>query len=158
MDQQIGKKVSDQLLAARQESLEQLKFGAIRAHGKLWGMDVFSWPNPSIELVATTIESFPFPVVWIGNKAVFDWCIEHQDSVWTNVRTVIATDEPRMVLTHENFVHVENVYGSETLEDSLLMMKGMQLKGGVLLFTATDSEWERNHQAFVDFIALHQIK
>ena len=158
MDQQIGKKSSLTLLGSRKESLEQMKFGAIRAHGKLWGMDVFSWPNPSVELVASTIESFPFPVVWVGNKAVFEWCNEYHETVWSNVRTLIATDEPRMVFKNENFVQVQNVYGTNSVDECLLMMKGMQLKGGVILFTATDSEWERNHQAFVDFIELHQIK
>ncbi len=158
MDQKTGNKVANQLVLLRKESLEQMKFGSIRAHGKLWGMDVFSWPNPSIDLVASTIESFPFPVVWIGNRAMFEWCHEHQSSVWSNVKTVIATDDAGLVLSSNNFVYVDNVFGSQSVEECLIMMQGMQFKGGVILFTASDNEWERNHKTFVDFIELHQIK
>lgn len=157
MDQKLDQKVADKLLDLRKESLQELKNGKIRAHGKLWGMDVFSWINPDIELVASTIESFPFPVIWIGNKELFDWCSHHSPSVWSNIKTVIAIDHPGIYFTNKEYHKVSNVVGTQSTLDALEMMKALKQKGAVLLFTATGLEWERNQKMFNDFMDLHQI-
>lgn len=157
MDQKLDQKIANKLVEHRLESLQENKNGKIRPHGKLWGMDVFSWNNPEIELIASTISSFPFPVIWIGNKELFDWCSMNCPTVWSNVKTVIATDHPGIFFTNEHFLDVSNVVGTNSTTDALEMMKGLKQKGAVLLFTSTGIEWERNQKMFNEFMDLHQI-
>lgn len=158
MDQKLERKLGETLLDARKEALKHINHGTIRAHGKLWGMDVFSWGNPEFELVKSMIESFPFPVIWVGNKDIFDWCGEHHPSIWSNIKTVIAVDFSRLIFTQKEFISVENVIGISSVDEAFEFVKGAKYKGAVLLFTASGDEWERNYKSFNDFMSLHQIK
>jgi len=158
MDQKLERKLGDTLIDARKDALKQINHGCIRAHGKLWGMDVFSWGNPEFELVASMIDSFPFPVIWVGNKDIFDWCIEYQPSVWRSIKSVIAVDFSRLIFTQKEFISVENVIGISSVDEAFEFLKGVKHKGAVLLFTASGLEWERNYKSFNDFMNLHQIK
>lgn len=148
----------DQLLDARKKALDNQQFGKIRAHGKLWGMDVFSWANPAAELVAPTIESFPYPVIWIGNQDLLDWCSENFPTVCVNVKTIIAQDQAYEVYSKIDQFPVEKMVGAGSVENSLSMMKELATKGAIVLFTATGVEWERSQKVFVDFLNLHQLK
>jgi len=158
MDQKLERKLGESLLDARKEALKQIAHGTLRAHGKLWGMDVFSWANPEFELVVSMIDSLPFPVIWVGNKDILDWCGEFQPSVWTNIKTIIAFDAPRLIFTQKEFVSIENVIGISSVDEAFEFVKGAKYKGAVLLFTASGNEWERNYKSFNDFMNLHQIK
>ena len=55
-----------QLLLARQEALRAEKENSLRALGKMWGMDVFTWIDPYPGSISSTIHAFPFPVIWLG--------------------------------------------------------------------------------------------
>jgi len=60
---QIG--AEESLLKARVEGMHQLEKGSLRPHGKLWGMDVFSWYNPMRFELENVLSSFPSPVLWL---------------------------------------------------------------------------------------------
>ncbi len=76
---------AQQLLSARQETLQKLQTTAMRPHGKLWGLDVFSWLEPDMELLANTIHSFPFQVVWISNKEILEGVVAADPQILSNV-------------------------------------------------------------------------
>lgn len=147
-----------QLLDARRQDREQLLEGSLRPHGKLWAMDVFSWCNPKPEQVATTIESFPFPIVWIGNANMFEWCKEDHSEMWSNVNAIISIDKSNIALSADNFTEVSTIMGAANIDDALIMLKAAKKQNAVLLFTASCEEWERNYTAFKSFIDLHQVK
>lgn len=156
MQNKVGQKLADQLLESRKHALEQFKEGTIRPHGKLWGMDVFSWANPNPELVASTIESFPFPVKWIGEAKMFDAIATEFTEVWNTIDTVVAYDSPGLYMTAEHYKNIETVIGTLSVFDALTMFKGLTHSNGVLLFTASGVEWERLQNEFNDFLKLHQ--
>lgn len=155
---EVKRKSSDQLVSERRNSLRQIANGVLRPHGKLWGMDVFSWANPNAEELASTINSFPFPVIWMGNQDILNWMNKNEPEVWTNVKTILAYDQPRLVFEDSNFINVHTIFGIEKLEDALQLIQFHFKKGSVLLFTATDLEWERNYKLFTEFIEMHQSK
>lgn len=156
MRQNTGQKVTDRLLEARQEALSQFKEGTIRPHGKLWGMDVFSWANPNPELVASTIDSFPFPVTWIGEKELFDWVAENHAEIWASIETVVSYNSPGLYLTAEHFKIIRTVVGAQNVKDALTLFNGIHGKSGVLLFTSSGPEWERINNEFTAFVKMHQ--
>jgi len=149
---------NDQLLDARKAALHEQIHGKIRAHGKLWGMDVFSWANPSGDSVATTIESFPYPVIWIVNQDLLDWCSVNYPNICVNVKTIIAQDQKYEIYSKLDLIHVEKMIGAGSVENSLEIMKKFVRKGAIVLFTSTGVEWERSQKIFVDFLNLHQNK
>lgn len=156
MSQNIGQKVTDRLLEARQEALSQFKEGTIRPHGKLWGMDVFSWANPNPELVASTIDSFPFPVTWIGEKELFDWVAVNHPEIWDTIESVVAYNSPGLYLTEEHYKKIQTVVGAQNVQDALTLFNGIHGKSGVLLFTSSGLEWERINNEFTAFVKMHQ--
>lgn len=145
-----------QLLQARQEALGEMRHGKIRPHGKLWGMDVFSWPNPDHELLCTTIGSFPFPVVWLGTGEQMMDCLERHSELTSNLKSVVAYPTTDLIFKLKNLVAVPEVVGVESMQDALIMVKGLQTSGTILLFTTEGAEWERELADFVNFIDLHQ--
>ena len=40
----------------------------MNAHGKVMGMDTFSWVNPQIDALASALESFTFNILLVGSK------------------------------------------------------------------------------------------
>ena len=60
---------SEQLLQAREQGLKQAQqVDTMQAHGKILGMDTFSWMNPHVDMLATLLASFPFSILWIGTQ------------------------------------------------------------------------------------------
>lgn len=147
-----------QLLQARKEALEQMKFGSMRAHGKLWGMDVFSWPNPELDQLAHTVHSFPFQVIWIGSgELILDSLKQHPEIVG-NLKSVIAHNAPAMALRNEELIVIPEVVGTLSVEDALEMLRGVQATRTILLFTADGAEWEPTQEVFNRFLELHQVQ
>lgn len=145
----------DNLLDAREQTLRTINHRAIRPHGKFWGMDVFSWANPVGEELAATIHAFPFPIIWIGNEDILNWMNSNEPDIWSNVKTVIVYDQPRFLFKDANFMNIEKIIALHSIEDALQFIQFHSKKGSVLLFTATDLEWERNYKAFTSFIETH---
>ena len=55
---------ADQLKHARQAGLEEMKTThALCPHGKVAGMDVFSWVNPEVEALNAMIASMSYKVI-----------------------------------------------------------------------------------------------
>lgn len=142
------------LLEARKEALNQVANGSIRPHGKLWGMDVFSWENPNVETIASTIHSFPFPIVWLGDAQLLTTIVEHDASVLSNIHAVVSYDGK---LDTTTFQDVELLSEQTDVQQALQKMNEFRLKRGVVLFchSGIDSEFYKN--AFKTFLGLHQI-
>lgn len=158
MSQNAAINQANQLLEARKQALEESRFGKLQAHGKLWGMDVFSWPNPNLELLATTLDSFPFQVVWFGSSLLFQSCNEIDERVWINIDSIIAYDDSRLIFRNKNFVPVSSVLGFQSIELALNSIKGLRKLNCILLLTPSGTEWEMEHKSMLEYITLHQTK
>jgi hypothetical protein len=156
MEKKLGVRLEDRLLEARNEGLQNMKETTLRPHGKLWGMDVFSWYKPSIQILSNTIHAFPFPVLWIGNGSDIYSTIEEDPSVCFQLNSIITFDETRLLLPNEELSKIKNVAGVNSLEDAFRLLKHFQKKNAVLLFSASDENWKKNKLVFEEFLSIHQ--
>ncbi len=156
MEKKIDVRIENRLLEARNEGLQNMKESTLRPHGKLWGMDVFSWYKPSIHILSNTIHAFPFPVLWIGNGLDIYSTIQEDPTVCIQLNSIITFDETRLILPNEELSKIKNIAGVNSLEDAFRLLKHFQKKNAVLLFSASDEDWKKNKLVFEEFLSIHQ--
>ena len=157
MNEKLNIKVEDRLLEARKEGLRQFHETSMRPHGKLWGMDVFSWSNPNASLISNTLHSFPFPVIWIGNGSTIINAISEEEDVLANLHSIIAYDFNVFNLKDEWLSKVKNCAGTETVEQTFEFLKMFKAPQTVLMFTAAGDNQEENTKVFEDYLKLVQL-
>ena len=157
MNEKLNIKVEDRLLEARKEGLRQFHETSMRPHGKLWGMDVFSWSNPNADLISNTLHSFPFPVIWIGNGSTIIDAISEEEDVLANLLSIIAYDFNVFNLKAEWLSKVKNCAGTETVEQTFEFLKMFKAPQTVLMFTAAGDNQEENTKVFEDYLKLVQL-
>lgn len=155
---EIKKNISqqEQLLQARQQQLENPVVGSLRSHGKLWGMDVFSWFKPSLNELENTISSFPFPVCWFSNEEDV-LSLVNENNVWiSNVKLLCTYDKAGFKISNKSLDTIDNVLGSASLTDALELLKVLKVSQSVLLFTCSAENWKEVKAEFDAFISLNQ--
>jgi hypothetical protein len=140
MSEQELNKIESQLVAARKSGLLKLNETSLQSQGKLFGMDVFSWIYPNIDVLNSTLNSFPFEVLWIGNKTEINLVLSENNVLDSRVRTKLIYND-----------------GKE-LDDILKSITEFAFKPGILLFTSTDTDSEYYYNLFKEYLALVQIK
>ena len=156
MESNIKINVGDRLLDARNEGLKNMRENSLRPHGKLWGMDVFSWYQPNVNLLSNTLHSFPFPVVWIGNAIDINNTIVEDPSVCVQLTSVLAFDTSKFSVSLESLNKIQNVAAVNNLEDALKLLKAMKQKNAVLLFSVSGVDWSDIKENFENFLNMHQ--
>jgi len=107
----------------------------LQSHGKLLGMDAFSWHNPNIAVLDKTIESFPFRTVWLGNASEVNEYIDKYDEGGSKVEQYLIYGALKdMVKKQEHITYFESV--SKVIQN----LDDFTLQPGILLFTASDSD------------------
>jgi hypothetical protein len=158
MKSKLNINLSDRLKEARNEGLKNMKETPLRPHGKLWGMDTFSWYQPNFNLVANTLHAFPFPIVWIGNSKDINNTILEDSSVCLQLKTVIVYDNSKINFSIDALEKIENIVGVSSLENAFIMLKSLKIKNAVFLFSASGENWKENRESFEDFLNIHQTK
>lgn len=155
---EIKKSISqqEQLLQARQQQLENPVVGSLRSHGKLWGMDVFSWFKPSLHELENTISSFPFPVCWFSNEADVLSLVNENNAWISNMKLLCTYDKAGFKISNKSLDTIDNVLGSASLTDALELLKVLKVRQSVLLFTCSAENWKEVKAEFDDYISLHQ--
>ena len=123
---------------------------SLQPKGKLFGMDVFLWVFPGEKELASTINSFPFPVLWIGNATEITSVVTENPDIRERIQKVI-------VLGEENTEMLKAVQ-AEQMEDVLAQIKEWSFKPGILLFTSTDSDTEHNVHVFNQYLEIAKIQ
>jgi hypothetical protein len=158
MEKKFTKSVEEHLLAARRSSLETSENGLLRPHGKLWGMDVFSWVNPHPGMIANTIHSFPFEVIWMGNENDMLATLCEDDSLCANLNAAIVYDKAQFTFRPEWTKQINNYMCAENLNDALELLKTLKASKRVLLFTVSGPEQTENKTQFENYVKLVQVK
>lgn len=148
--------LGNRLMEARNEGLKNMKELTLRPHGKLWGMDVFSWYQPTVNLLSNTLHSFPFPVVWLGNATDINQTIQEDSSVCFQLNSVITFDNPLFTVSLDAISKIDNVAGVGSLKEALILLKSVKRKNSVLLFSASGENWKEKKEIFEDFLSIHQ--
>jgi hypothetical protein len=146
----------EQLLQARQQNLENQVVGTLRSHGKLWGMDVFSWYKPSLYELENTLSSFPAPICWFANENdVLNLLTEKTDWL-SNVKLVCTYDKAGFKLPNQIMDYVETILGAAKIDDALNLLRATKKAQGILLFTSSGENWNLSKNTFEEFLSLHQ--
>jgi hypothetical protein len=140
MSEQELNKIESQLVAARKSGLLKVNETSLQSQGKLFGMDAFSWIYPNIEVLNSTLNSFPFEVLWIGNKTEINLILSENNVLDSRVRTKLVYSD------------------GQELNDILKSITEFSFKPGILLFTSTDTDSEYYFNLFKEYLALVQIK
>jgi hypothetical protein len=140
MSEQELNKIESQLVAARKSGLLKVNETSLQSQGKLFGMDAFSWIYPNIEVLNSTLNSFPFEVLWIGNKTEINLILSENNVLDSRVRTKLVYSD------------------GQELNDILKSITELSFKPGILLFTSTDTDSEYYFNLFKEYLALVQIK
>ena len=158
MEKKQDLNLGNRLLDFRKESLKRLNSTTMRSHGKLWGMDVFSWFLPDPELITNTLTAFPFQVIWVANEVDVVRTIEEDPFVMSNLHTVICYDNSIFTLPETLLDQVKQVIGTPDLERAFECFQMLQGTQRVLLFTSSSSSWEDDKLQFENYLSLVQIK
>lgn len=140
MSEQELNKIESQLVAARKSGLLKLNETSLQSQGKLFGMDAFSWIYPNIDVLNSTLNSFPFEVLWIGNKTEINLILSENNVLDSRVRTKLVYSD------------------GQELNDVLKSITEFSFKPGILLFTSTETDSEYYFNLFKEYLALVQIK
>lgn len=144
-----------QLLEAREEALRAAESHLLRPLGKLWGMDVFEWYNPSVYELSATISTFPFPVFWLGNEAMVSELAQVDPAVMRSLAWCAQYDSPQMRIPADVLMPMPLATATESLEDTLLMLRHIRQSKHILLFTVNGNEWKTKWNVFEQFVRIN---
>ena len=142
----------DKIKIAIAEAQEIVSLGSsettLKSHGKLFGMDAFSWHNPNIFVLEKTIESFPFRTVWLGNAAEIGAYIKSYDLDRKKIERYMVFGESDDIVNDQN-----NTEHFPNLNSSFDALEAYSFSPGVLLFTASDSDSQFAMNYFSSFFS-----
>lgn len=145
----------EQLLQARERGIQEAQqVNAMNAHGKVLGMDTFSWINPQIDMLATVIESLPFNIIWVGNHAQVKACLETHSNTTDNIQTVIIQDKTSLNVDRKILHEIQNIVCIEGTMEALEFVKTMKKQNSAFLFTAEINNAKEQKEKFEQFISL----
>ena len=114
--------------------------------GKYLGMDTFSWHNPDLELLEKTIESFPFDLLWVGNKNEIEGFLNKHHGAENKINRCIVYGAPSDNCSNK-------IISASTIQEALNHLDNITFKPGILLFTASDSDSEYSMRFFEKHIS-----
>jgi hypothetical protein len=157
MSEKITTRTGDRLLEARRESLQQMNTTSMRPHGKLLGMDVFSWIHPNPSLVINTLHAFPFKVFWLGNAVDIESALLEDQLLLGNIHAAVTYDSNVFKFKDEWLNGIENCAGTASLNDSFHLLEIFKAPQTVLLFTASGERAEELKEEFENYLNLVRI-
>lgn len=116
------------------DSLSRSQGVGLRAHGKLKGLDVFTWMQPEQNALINFIESIPSGIIWVGNPTEIEAVLSVHPQLMNKFQSVLSFGENRTGFMLENeFVDIQDVLNGLMTELT---------STGTLLFTCTESDSE----------------
>jgi hypothetical protein len=120
------KSINDSLLKSQRVGL--------RAHGKLKGLDVFTWMQPEQNALINFFESIPSGIIWVGNPTEIEAVLSIHSQLTNKFQSILSFGENRTGFMLENeFLDIQEVLNGLMSELT---------STGTLLFTCTDSDSE----------------
>lgn len=157
MEEKKVDKLADQLLEARKEGIDRFKEGMLRPHGKLFGMNVFSWMNPNLEAIQTTIKTLPFPVFLIANLDLIN-ALKQDVELMSCMDSIVCFDHANFFLEINELLLIRNAAGTGSVKDALCFVSAFKDKDCVFLFSSNSVEFEHHKLEFESFLKLHQLR
>jgi hypothetical protein len=143
----------DRLLQARSEGLKA-QGSPLRPLGKLWGMDVFTWLNPTPGVLLNTMQSFPFKIVWMAGSDEVNELLNEDISLLNNIDSIVTYDASVFSFKDEWLDGLINCAGTDTVVDAFYFVDHLKAPKKILLFTASGEEVIEKIEKFENFIQL----
>jgi hypothetical protein len=116
------------------DSLSKAQGVGLRAHGKLKGLDVFTWMQPEQNALINFIESIPSGIIWVGNPTEIEAVLSVHPQLMNKFQSILSFGENRTGFMLENeFVDIQEVLNGLMTELT---------STGTLIFTCTESDSE----------------
>ena len=144
--------IENSILQARKEGLLKAGDTTMQSHGKLWGMDVFSWINPKPAVLAATMDSFPFPIFWVSSSSERTEILEVNVDLNVKIQFSVVLDSENLPVVSNTVVSVSN------LNEAFDQINKLKTKPSILLFTYSKSDWEYQKNRFNDYLSMAQVK
>ena len=147
--------VENSILQARKEGLLKAGDSSMQSHGKLWGMDVFSWVNPKPAVLSATMDSFPFPIFWISSSLERNEVLKVNIELNAKIHFSVLLDSDNST---NNLLVLNNGVVVSTLNEAFDQINSLKIKPSILLFTYSKSDWEYQKNRFNDYLSMAQVK
>lgn len=144
--------IENSILQARKEGLLKAGDTTMQSHGKLWGMDVFSWINPKPTVLAATMDSFPFPIFWISSSLERNEVLEVNVDLNDKIHFTVVLNSENLPIVSNNILSIS------TLNQAFDQINILKIKPSILLFTYSQSDWEYQKNRFSDYLSMAQVK
>ncbi len=155
---QASETKQSQLLKARSEGLEIAEKQSLRPLGKLWGMDVFSWYNPTIHELSATLATFPFPIFWMGNATTIEQMAKSDPTSLKALAWCAQYDNSQISLNSSVLSPMELFTATESIEETLTILKYIKQSKYMVLFTVAGNEWKQKMELVEQFVKTHSTK
>ena len=153
-EQNIEKSLGDLLLDARNEALKnQDSHQSIRAHGKVVGMNTFSWIHPQVDVLAKTIESLPFQITWVGCVDQVIDLAKNYPEIAQKILLVVVYDANGRNAEISAMSELENVLCIDDLYAGLNFIRMSKKEGVSVLFTSDLMNWQDRLDQFEMYIS-----
>jgi hypothetical protein len=147
--------IENSILQARKEGLLKASDSSMQSHGKLWGMDVFSWLNPKPAVLSATMDSFPFPIFWISSFPERNEVMDLNIALTNKIHFSLILDDYTLVDAKSSGVEIASV---SNLNEAFDQIRRLKIKPSILLFTYSKSDWEYQKKCFNDYLSMAQVK
>lgn len=147
--------IENSILQARKEGLLKAGDSTMQSHGKLWGMDVFSWLNPKPAVLSATMDSFPFPIFWISSFPERNEVMDLNFALTNKIHFSLILDDYTLVDAKSSGVEIASV---SNLNEAFDQIRRLKIKPSILLFTYSKSDWEYQKKCFNDYLSMAQVK
>ncbi len=157
MKKRIIQKKEKNLLELRHEGKkEALEINAMKAHGKIMGMDAFSWVNPNMDQLTSALSTFPFRIIWVATFQQLKNCLSIEPNLSIKMETVIIHNTTKNEVSEEDFFRINNILKVKTAKDALQMVNALKKEKCVFLFSTEGKNAKDDKKEFEKFIARYR--
>lgn len=134
--------IADQLKLARKAGLEEVNTNyALCPHGKVAGMDVFSWVNPDIDALNATIASMPYKVIWAATTAQAKDLWKLNGEALKSIETLVIYNSGQ-VHTEKWFSAFKNVLCVQGADHALILLDKVRETDRTFVWTLPQNNWK----------------
>jgi hypothetical protein len=148
MEKKLHKSAEADLINNRKEQLRSLNDRDLQGLGKRSGMDVFSWPNPHFDKLSTMINSFPYPVIWIGMHEQIRCTLTYYPETAEKIEAGLIYDTAEINFKQEVLKSVKTLIATGSVESALLAKNNWSGKKMILLFSTEGQRAQDDMQEF----------
>ena len=139
--QKTEQSIAEQLKRARKAGLEEVNTNnALCPHGKVAGMDVFSWVNPAIDSLNAMIASMPYKVIWAATTSQAKALWELNGDALKSIETLVIYNSGQ-VHTEKWFSAFENVLCVQGADHALMLLDKVRQAERTFVWTLPQDNW-----------------